>query len=653
MKQPFPSMPETSSVSSPATPEAMPTFVERKRAPIPPQQGLLLQKYGPNPWLRPAISVRVQRIAAYTTAVVLCLLALDVFFKLHRANLRVPFTYGAGDAWLIQMWTKSVIDHGWYLYNPSVGAPFGLEMHDFPMADNLHFLGLKILGMITHDFGMAFNLYFLLGFPLSTLTALFVLRHFHVSFMPALAGSLLFTFLPFRFIRSQHHLFLTAYYLVPLMVMVVLWLYQDRLFWMPCANDSSKRRLDLFSKRSIAAIVISLLVASGGVYFAFFGCFFLLIAGIDCSVSRRRLYPLGAAAAVILFIAGGVVANISPSLIYHYQNGRNEQVAQRQPREAELYGLKITQLLLPTTRHRVPYLSAMKERYNAAPLVTENDWSTLGVVGSVGFLFLLGRLFVRNPRAVPRSLPDGLCMLNLFGVLFTTIGGFGALFAFLATPSIRAYNRISVYLAFFAFLAVAMLLDQLVRRFPRTSAAGLLMQAFCAVVLWIGLYDQSSNHFYPHHNHLQKEYDKDVSFVRQIEAAVPAQAMIYQIPYVPFPELGGYDHFRGFFHSQSLRWSYGCMRGRPGDRWHQTVAALPIPEMLETLAGAGFEGIYISRNAVPNRAQHVEAELSAWLQVDPIISDDQNLSFFSMREYKKQLGEKLAARIDPAEIAAR
>ena len=50
--------------------------------------------------------------------------------------------------------------------------------------------------------------------------------------------------------------------------------------------------------------------------------------------------------------------------------------------------------------------------------------------------------------------------LTVAGILLATIGGFGSLFAFLVSPDIRAYNRITGFLAFFALVAVGIALDR-------------------------------------------------------------------------------------------------------------------------------------------------------------------------------------------------
>src|SRR2546423_6188367 len=139
---------------------------------------------------------------AYLAAVVLCMAILAGVMELWRADLTVPFAY-SWDGLLIGAWTKGVVEHGWYLHNDALGAPAGADMHDFPMADSLHFLLIKLVSFFSPDYAVVFNLCFLLTFPLATLSCLFVLRHFQIAYGPALVGRLLFTLLPYHLICAK------------------------------------------------------------------------------------------------------------------------------------------------------------------------------------------------------------------------------------------------------------------------------------------------------------------------------------------------------------------------------------------------------------------------------------------------------------------
>src|SRR5262249_33302472 len=168
--------------------------------------------------------------------------------------------------------------HGWFLDNPALNAPEGLNFRDVPTSDNNFYLVLiKLLGLLTTNYALISNLLYLLSFPLTTGLALYVWRHFGLSRPVALSGSLLYSFLPFHFWRGQNHIFLASYYLVPLAVMLVLWVCLRRLSW----GGWRKQQGHL-----LAGLVICLLLGSTGYYYAFFTCFLLFVAGVIAWVEK-------------------------------------------------------------------------------------------------------------------------------------------------------------------------------------------------------------------------------------------------------------------------------------------------------------------------------------------------------------------------------
>src|SRR5207248_1098513 len=138
-------------------------------------------------------------------------------------------------------------------------------------------------------------------------------------------------------------------------------------------------------------------------YYAFFACYLLLIAGAGAAVHRRKLHPLYTALTFIAITCAGVLANISPSLLFHHEHGNNPDVGRRLAIESEMYGMKVAQLILPIPRHRIPALASLRGEYEANSVSsTENALAALGTAGAAGFLFLLGRLLFRR-RALDGS----------------------------------------------------------------------------------------------------------------------------------------------------------------------------------------------------------------------------------------------------------
>jgi phosphoglycerol transferase len=218
--------------------------------------------------------------------------------------------------------------------------------------------------------------------------------------------------------------------------------------------------------------------------------------------------------------------------------------------------------------------------------------------------------------------------LTVVAFLVATLGGLSTLIS-AAVPVLRAWNRLSIFIAFFALLAVGLLLDALRARLP---AVGL---AVVAAALVLGFLDQTSDRLAPAYGATEAVWNSDRSFVRSIESRLADNAMVYQLPYMPFPEAGtiqrisDYDQVKPYLHSSRLRWSYGAMRGRPAD-WAARFRNAPLSELLPELRQRGVRGIEIDRFGYLDNGVAVEADLRRRLGEDPLVSGDRRLSFFEL-----------------------
>ena len=132
--------------------------------------------------------------------------------------------------------------------------------------------------------------------------------------------------------------------------------------------------------------------------------------------------------------------------------------------ESETYGLKLAHLLLPIPDHRLPEVRYWKQLYSYGTSIQEGNYcAALGAVGTVGFIFVVLSFLVGKKTSTPRLL-TGLGLLAVSGFFLGTVGGVGNLFANFVSPQIRGYNRVSIYLGFFAFFGIALLLTWLLDR---------------------------------------------------------------------------------------------------------------------------------------------------------------------------------------------
>jgi phosphoglycerol transferase len=88
-------------------------------------------------------------------------------------------------------------------------------------------------------------------------------------------------------------------------------------------------------------------------------------------------------------------------------------------------------------------------------------------------------------------------------------------------------------------------------------------------------------------------------------------------------------------HSTNLRFSAGAMNGSYGAIWQESVSREPPAELVQTLALAGFDGIYVDRQGV-GEASVLEAALTQLLGA-PLSSPAGDLSFFRLASEKQRL----------------
>jgi phosphoglycerol transferase len=440
------------------------------------------------------------------------------------------------------------------------------------------------------------------------------------------AAATLFALAPYHFFRMQHT-FLAFYIMLPPALAIAIRIADGEEF--PFTNPDTRRK-------SLFVLLILLATVSTGIYYSFFVAVFIAVAGALAAVRFRNWRRLIAPALFLCVILIGFVINTAPNLYQLATAPPNPDAVKRYSGESEVYALRLTNLLLPVLDDRIPALAAMTRRYEATVPYSESSTAGVGLLTDVGILILLA-VALAACAGIPAPRPLGaLAALMLAGILLGTFGGFGPLFAFLVSPLLRSWGRISICLAFFSLCALAMLADRFVFLQPARAKNKALLAALLILfsvgvweqIPWIDINEQD----------IAKHWRWDDNFVRLIEARVGHDATIFQLPYVPFPEgplvghMADYDLFRGYFHSDTLAWSYGSMRGRDGDKWQEAVASLPVPQMLSKLRDAKFDGIYFDRfGDLPNTADLLNQLQSTC--GPPVVSEDPDhrLLFFSLK----------------------
>lgn len=542
-------------------------------------------------------------------------------------EIKIPYAY-SGDA-LSSAWLTQRAIEGWVFHNERSGFPFGSSFLDYPGSDSASFLILKILGLLTGSGAGAMNLFFLLSFPVNFFAAHIVIRSLRVGKALSIAAAVLFAFAPFHFLRLGH-LFYTWYFVAPLY------------FYLGLQIALKGKQLDFnsasWSRRALLAACY-LIMSCFGVYYTAFGMLVIAAASLIALFTRNYQAIRFIAAPAVFFLAIGTAANIAPNVLNEHQLGHNPEVANRSAAESEIYGTKPLQLILPRPGHRSEFLSSITAKYNATtPLVNENSTASLGIFGTAGLaIMMLVALAGIAGVHIDRRL-SALALMSVVLLAFMTIGGLGSLFAHLVSPSIRGWNRASIFISFSTLAALVLTLQIFAERIPKQWES-MVTFSLAFIMVSAGLWDQTVPACTGCNAAVREEYEQDRDFITKVERALPPGAALYQLPYMGFPEsppinnLSAYGLTTGFIHSRSLKWSFAGIRGREGDLFFRGISSLPVPQQLEAIQDKGFDAVYIDTRGYADEGTEVISNWTAALGHGPILQrNDGKVVIFSLKD---------------------
>jgi phosphoglycerol transferase len=455
--------------------------------------------------------------------------------------------------------------------------------------------------------------------------------------------------------------------MVPIAALLILQVLSDDPPFTAHRDSSEPRwRLALWTRRAVPWFLACAALGSTGPYYAFFAVLLLVVAVVADLVARRswRRAASGAVAAGIVVVV--LLVNLSPSFLYWLSHGRNDDAIPRGISETEVNGLRVAELVVPRVDHRIEaFADAQRKTDRFSPVASSERGQQLGFIGAVGFVgiivFTLSRLLLRPRSDDPARSPpplgtrseivQRLGLLTIVAVVVATVSGVSLLISAVGLRYIRSYNRVSVFIGFFALVAVAFGLDWLIARLPRWHGRAVLAAVVCVAVLAVGVLDQTSSADVPDYKALDRAWDSDEVFMDRIERELGPGAAVFQLPYVFFPEAGEivgtgpYDQVRGWLHADSLRWSWGSVRGREGD-WQAALVRLEPADALDALTAVGFTGLMIDRAGYEDQGELIEYGYSTTLGQQPRVSPDGRLLFYDLREWARGLRERLS----PAQI---
>lgn len=565
---------------------------------------------------------------------ILILIGFVLIYQLWRINIfKYPMQTG-GDATQTIYGNMLLADTWVFGYSERISYPYYAYMSDFPNSGLLLNTIRCLIFKLIKNPALAINGIYISGYLLAGSAAYWALRKLKVERLSAGVGAILYTFLPFHLMRGINHLTQGMYWPVPIFVYFLI-------NYMKGNKGYERNEGGKVSKDTYLHIFVLLYLGGHSVYYTFFSCFFMCVLILWMFICQKNWKLIKPAMIDLSILLGSVMVTLGIYVINVSRFGGNSSVAARTGDEIELYGLKIGHLLLPITEHRLAFLRDMKNTYNKLPLNSENHMATLGVLISIGFILLLVEL-VKKKHADEDVY--ACSVLNIAALLLSTIGGVASIISLFFTK-IRCYNRISIYIAFFAVICFCKLFNKLLNKIKNIW----FQVVVSMLVLAIGIFDQTTPAYVPRYENIIAMWDSDSDFIQRIEAMEEEGAKIYQMPYVYYPEaasvkkMNGYDHTKGYMHSDTLVWSFGAYKGRIGDMWNSYISTLGLEEQVYLISFQGFDGIYVDSYAYStSEFEEMIATLKECTNIEPIISNDKRLYYFSLCNYDAEEGEKTA-----------
>ena len=541
----------------------------------------------------------------------------------------------SGDGVLSGLLHKSIKQYGirglWFC--EALGAPEVSALVDTPFLDLSYGLEAWLISKFVSSSAITYILYFLSY----TLTAFFMYlllnRFTDRVWLKSLLG-VAFAVTPYHIMRGMGHLTLSRYHMVPMAIYLMLVVYEEDF-----AGIAPKR----YKKKKWKLAVLygsCLYIGLSNIYYAFFTLICIGMAVIGKLIRRRSVSCLWQEAVPIYAVLLGVLIGLTPKLYYSIQNGFNTVAGVRVPLEAEMYALKIIQLLLPCGYSRVGFLADLNSAYTHNAInVNENTCACLGFIASVGFLIACGWVILRLFRndggeGVFHGRMNILSLTVLVIVLYSMAGGFGTFVNYFITPEIRCLNRSSIFIVCMCLCVCCLCAEPLAQVRDRPGDRALRGIATALIAAFV-LYSEVPINLPGWQDDLKKEDVVLREFFTEVESAVPEGSMIYELPFMIFPEqppmndMQEYAPALPFIYLDGLRWSYGGMRGRNEAAQKLYVDDGMSMRFVKQIIDAGFSGVYIDTRGYEDYGEAVNAFYAQTLGLTPIVSEDGWFYFYS------------------------
>jgi hypothetical protein len=494
-------------------------------------------------------------IATYIAVFVSAILGAVWVYRLTPQDLSYPWRVTDSDLSSSYSLAQATGQSWFGLTHHSLGAPFTADLSFAFIPDDLQIEFIRVLAHLTDNPFVAVNVFYLLTFGLCGVTFLLLADQFKLSRWISSPLALSYAWLPYHFTRMDvGHVFLAAYYMVPIGVV-----FLHRLFQYLMGESDN-----FFPKRLILRAFYVLGIVAVGSSGAYYGFFFALLAAPMVVLAPQKGFPISETAKrVATTISVSFLFILAPLIRILISKLRGlETVLTRSPEESVQFGGSIARLLVPwgtwLPQKMIPLVSKMEYEWNASPL--------LGVLGV--WILTLGIATTLAGRS-SRNTEKSLHFIFIWALLLYTASGLSLVFAYGIDSSFRCWNRLSIVIMTLALLALAKSLSHI--KFSGLPSSILLI----AITIVTQLIPLNAAGIGAEPDQVSKAAFQSLQAVAtSVQNRVMPGCKILQLPLMEFPEggqigqVGNGNHLWLPLLTQGLHWSYGAPKGSlAGNYW--------------------------------------------------------------------------------------
>ncbi|HEY8611062.1 MAG TPA: hypothetical protein VIL69_07200 [Roseomonas sp.] len=527
-------------------------------------------------------------------------------------------------------------DHSYILFNARMmmegegfwrsdiaGFPLGYSTVYFPSFEPLFRLVLMALARTGVGVFAIIKFFYVFGIGAIAALSFICLRLLDVSKIPAAVGAIAMVITPYFFIRALNHDFLAIYISAPVGVTAALLIAR-------CVDGKEFQNL-VFSKRCFMA---ALLIATCGLYYAFFSAMFIGCAVLSYSAQSKSARPLFLcvlfiAAVLAMLLIGALGPNIGSALA---------TAPSRSAADQAYHGLSLADAIyvfdwIPAARRLIADYTGLRAKLFVGE--GAHEWPgvilTLTILVSPLIVLCIGSLAARDRRV--RTVFAAAAMICV-GIIFATRGNLGFLFNELFSPAIRAQARIMPFLTFFSIVIICTSVDALFSRrrvSTKLIAASVLIGLLCSAI--------------PASLSLSRKQESSIASADKQALVANIRAMlerkdavgirsVLQLPLMPWPEappINGFDPYILHYpfildrRGSGTRWSYGASEANPD--FGRMKSFLQSEVNAQTLAGrarkVGFDAVLLERAPLtPAEFTHVRSSLALSLPRECVVYED-------------------------------